>query len=435
MDVLKTPYFFIPKSDNLMKKFQWWVILICTFIGGSIQSFSLSLGPPLEKILEYIEKEYIKEANETTLTEAAIIGILRNLDPYCRYLNPQAFLQWRYQSLGELGGVGIEIEVEAEGLRIMTVYEDTPAYKAFITEGDLITKIDHIAINEKGNFEKDSLMLGPIGSTVTLEIQRPDRVFTISLQREAIQISPLRWYTEREIGYIRMNTFDSRTESALNHALHQMKEHSSNLQGLILDLRNNTGGTLESAIHISDAFLDQGTIVTVKGKADKYIERYDARPGDILQGLPMVVLINNGSASASEIVAGALQDRKRAQIVGTPSYGKGVGQKMIPLENGGAIFLTVEQYYTPKGKQINGVGIQPDFIVLARREFSENAENSNLKYGSASLKKEGVLRRESFKDGCHFEKTPYFVEYDYQLQRAIDLLRTQCFLKNSTEDQ
>jgi carboxyl-terminal processing protease len=316
-------------------------------------------------VFERVRSSYVEEVSDKALVESAINGMLSSLDPHSSYMDPQSFEDMQVQTKGEFGGLGIEVTMENGVVRVVSPIDDTPAFKAGLQPGDFIVAIDGEPVMGLSLSQAVDKMRGPVDSPIKLTIQRGQGdPFDVTLKRAVIKIQSVRSHLEGNIGYVRITSFSEQTDVGLKAAIDKLKQEAKGkLQGLVLDLRNNPGGLLDQAIAVSDDFIDQGEIVSTRGRDPKAAQRFNATPGDITSGLPMVVLINSGSASASEIVAGALQDHHRAIIMGTTSFGKGSVQTIIPLPGHGAIRLTTARYYTPSGRSIQGTGIAPDIEV------------------------------------------------------------------------
>src|SRR5271157_1202660 len=322
------------------------------------------------EVFERVRAEYVDEVSDDTLVESAINGMLTSLDPHSNYLNTKNFNDMKVQTRGEFGGLGIEVSMENGLVKVVSPIDDTPAARAGLKPGDLITHLDGDPVQGMTLPEAVDKMRGLVNSDIKLTIRREGREpFDVKLTRATIKIQSVRSHLEGDnIAYIRITTFNEQTDVGLNNAMKNLKQQAGNkLQGVILDLRNNPGGLLDQAVAVSDAFLDKGEIVSTRGRRSEEAQRYNARPGDIAAGLPVAVLINGGSASASEIVAGALQDHHRAILLGTRSFGKGSVQTIIPLAGHGAMRLTTARYYTPSGRSIQAKGIDPDIVVDAAK--------------------------------------------------------------------
>src|SRR3954447_249881 len=321
-------------------------------------------------VFELVRNDYVDEVKDDTLVEGAINGMLTALDPHSNYLNSKNFTDMKVQTRGEFGGLGIEVSMESGLVKVVSPIDDTPAANAGLKPGDLITHLDGTAVQGLTLPEAVEKMRGPVNSDVTLTIRREERdPFDVKLTRAIIKIRSVRSHLEgNNIAYIRITSFNEQTDVGLNNAMKKLKQDAAKkLAGIVLDLRNNPGGLLDQAVAVSDAFLDRGEIVSTRGRRSDDAQRYNARPGDVASGLPVVVLINGGSASASEIVAGALQDHHRAVVMGTKSFGKGSVQTIIPLGGHGAMRLTTARYYTPSGRSIQAKGIDPDVVVEAAK--------------------------------------------------------------------
>ena len=327
------------------------------------------------EVLEKINKEYVDEVNQSESMDSAINGLLQSLDPYSAYMSPEIFNEMQTETSGEFGGLGIEVSMESGVVKVISPIDDTPASRAGIKAGDYIVKIDDIQVQGKSLSEAVDLMRGPVGSGIKLTIRRrgEKKALTFSIVREIIQIQSVKAdLLEKNIGYIRLTSFNENSGSQIKKEIEKF-EKNKNLKSYILDLRNNPGGLLSQAIKISDFFLENGEIVSTKSRKTSENRKWFAKKGDLINGKTLLVLINYGSASASEIVAGALKDHKRAILLGESSYGKGSVQSIIPLKNNGAIRLTVAKYYLPSGKSISEVGVSPDI------EVSEDSDDFRIK--------------------------------------------------------
>ena len=317
------------------------------------------------EVLEKINKEYVDEINQSESMDAAIDGLLQSLDPYSAYMSPEIFNEMQTETSGEFGGLGIEVNMESGVVKVISPIDDTPASRAGIKAGDYIIKIDDIQVQGKSLSEAVDLMRGPVGSSIILTVRRigQKKALTFEIVREIIQIKSVKAdLLKNNIGYLRLTSFNENSDEQIKKQISEF-EKNENINSYILDLRNNPGGLLSQAIRISDFFLDNGEIVSTKSRKASENRKWFAKKGDLIGGKTLVVLINYGSASASEIVAGALQDHKRAIILGENSYGKGSVQSIIPLKNKGAIRLTVAKYYLPSGKSISEVGVSPDIEI------------------------------------------------------------------------
>jgi carboxyl-terminal processing protease len=317
-------------------------------------------------VFERVRSEYVEKVTDEQLIEAAINGMLTALDPHSSYLNRKSFQDMQVQTRGEFGGLGIEVTMDNGMIKVVSPIDDTPAYRAGLQPGDLITHLDGEAISGMVLAEAVEKMRGPVGSDIKVTIRRGEGAepFDVAITRDVIKIQSVRFRQEGEVGYIRVTTFNEQTQTGVERAVERLeKDLGDKLTGYVIDLRNNPGGLLDQAISVSDAFLDKGEIVSTRGRKAEDGQRYNAKAGDLAKGKPMVVLINGGSASASEIVAGALQDHRRAIVLGTQSFGKGSVQTIIPMPGHGAMRLTTARYYTPSGRSIQALGIKPDIEV------------------------------------------------------------------------
>ena len=363
-----------------MKKIQLYFIIFLSsfFLSHSINSAEIDIYKKIDlfgEVLEKINKEYVDEINQSESMDSAINGLLQSLDPYSAYMSPEIFQEMQTETSGEFGGLGIEVSMEAGVVKVITPIDDTPASKAGIKAGDYIVKINNTQVQGKSLSEAVDLMRGLVGTDIELTVRRRGvkKALTFKITREIIEVQSVKSdLLENNIGYIRLTSFNDNSSQQIKKRIKKLKENE-NLKAFILDLRNNPGGLLSQAIKISDFFLEDGEIVSTKSRKKSENRKWFARKGDITNGKTLVVLINYGSASASEIVAGALKDHKRAIILGENSYGKGSVQSIIPLKNKGAIRLTVAKYYLPSGKSISEVGVRPDI------EVNEESDNFRIK--------------------------------------------------------
>src|SRR5438034_5988848 len=329
------------------------------------------------EVFERVRADYVDDVSDNSLVESAINGMLTSLDPHSNYLNSKNFNDMKVQTRGEFGGLGIEVSMENGLVKVVSPIDDTPAAHAGLKPGDLITHLDGTPVQGLTLPEAVDRMRGPVNSDINLTIRRESKEpFDVKLTRAIIKIQSVRSHIEsKNIGYIRITSFNEQTDVGLANAMKNLRQQADNkLIGVILDLRNNPGGLLDQAVAVADAFLEKGEIVSTRGKRAEEAQRYNARPGDIASGLPVAVLINGGSASASEIVAGALQEHHRAVLIGTKSFGKGSVQTIIPLPGHGAMRLTTARYYTPSGRSIQAKGIDPDIVVEAAKIEKEKGE-------------------------------------------------------------
>ena len=352
------------------------IIFLSFFYLSSANSSEVDIYKKIDlfgEVLEKINREYIDEINQSESMDSAINGLLQSLDPYSSYMSPEILEEMQTETSGEFGGLGIEVSMEAGVVKVISPIDDTPASKAGIKAGDYIVKINDTQVQGKSLSEAVDLMRGPVGSSIELTVRRrgEKKALTFNITREIIEIQSVKSeLLEENIGYIRLTSFNENSSDQIEKQIKKLKKNK-NLNSFILDLRNNPGGLLNQAIRISDFFLENGEIVSTKSRKKSDNRKWFAKKGDITDGKTLLVLINYGSASASEIVAGALKDHKRAIVIGENSYGKGSVQSIIPLKNRGAIRLTVAKYYLPSGKSISEVGVRPDIEV--------NEEGDNFK--------------------------------------------------------
>lgn len=378
-------------------------------------------------IFEKIRTDYVEKPDERKLIEAAINGMLTSLDPHSGYLDPKSFRDMDIDMRGRFGGLGIEVTMEEGVLKVVTPIDDTPAFRAGIMTNDLIREIDGDAVQGLTLTQAVEKMRGPVNSNVKLRIERPGRkeLLEFTLTRSDIVVPAVRARMEGDdVGYIRISTFSEQTFDGLRRGIEKAIADApgDKLKGFIIDLRNNRGGRLDQAILVSDAFLDRGEIVSTRGRNTDETQRFSAKAGDLTRGKPVVVLINGGSASAAEIVAGAIQDHKRGQIMGTRSFGKGSVQTIIPMGANGALRLTTARYYTPSGKSIQAKGIDPDLVIL--QDIPDELKGKDETKGEAGLKGHlsGGAKPDEEKSGSS-SYIPTDKTKDNQLSAALDLLR------------
>ncbi|MGB4058261.1 MAG: S41 family peptidase [Alphaproteobacteria bacterium] len=403
-------------------------------------------------VFERARSQYVEPVEDKVLMENAINGMLSNLDPHSSYLNEEAFTDMQVSTKGEFGGLGIEVTLENGFVKVVSPIDDTPAFRAGILAGDYIVEIGGEPVMGMALSDAVDKMRGKVGTPIKLVVRREGEAepLDFELVRDIIKIQSVRHRVEGNVGYIRITTFNQNTQPGLEKAITEIKkELGSKLLAYVLDLRNNPGGLLDQAISVSDTFLDRGEIVSTRGRHESDTKRDNATPGDLGDGLPIVVLINGGSASASEIVSGALQDHKRAILLGTKSFGKGSVQTVIPLPGHGAMRLTTARYYTPSGRSIQAKGIEPDILV-------EPAKIESLKVGGLSEadlpgalkntdKKEELKESEKKEDAAKDKTDPSATDkdkdkksedekpQDYQLMRAVDLINGLSLYKNGQE--
>jgi carboxyl-terminal processing protease len=394
-------------------------------------------------VFERVRKDYVEKVSDKQLIESAINGMLTALDPHSGYLNEQSFKEMQVQTRGEFGGLGIEVTMENGLVKVVSPIDDTPAYKAGVQAGDYISEIDAEAVMGLTLSEAVEKMRGAVGSKIKLTILREKQPepLVLTLTRDLIRIKSVRARPENDVGYVRITSFSEQTYENLKDSIEKMRRENPKMKGLVLDLRNNPGGLLDQAVAVSDAFLDHGEIVSTRERDPDNTKRYSATKGDLISGLPMIVLINQGSASASEIVAGALQDHDRAIIMGVKSFGKGSVQTVIPLREHGAMRLTTSRYYTPSGHSIQAKGITPDIeveqakiakleepsLLGIRSEADLRGRLSNPEDEKAAGTGRPVPTSPS-KDGKVLDPKDQTLrgmdkEEDFQLARALDLLR------------
>src|SRR5438105_6653775 len=380
-------------------------------------------------VFELVRNDYVDDVKDDTLVEGAINGMLTALDPHSNYLNSKNFNDMKVQTRGEFGGLGIEVSMESGLVKVVSPIDDTPPARAGLKPGHLITHLDGNPVQGLTLPEAVEKMRGPVNSDINLTIRRESQEpFDVKLTRAIIKIQSVRSHLEgKNIGYIRVTSFNEQTDVGLNNAMKNLKQQADNkLIGVVLDLRNNPGGLLDQAVAVSDAFLEKGEIVPTRGRRADDAQRYNARPGDIASGLPMAVLINGGSASASEIVAGALQDHHRAVVIGTKSFGKGSVQTIIPLAGHGAMRLTTARYYTPSGRSIQAKGIDPDIVVEAAKiSKEEKAAKAGDKTAKATDKKDEKKddKTDAAAEPGAIDPAIMGTADDYQLARAVDMIR------------
>ena len=358
-------------------------ILFCLIFAQPIKSSENDIYKKIDlfgEVLEKINEDYVDEIDQSKSMDSAIDGLLQSLDPYSSYMSPEVFNEMQTETSGEFGGLGIEVGMEAGVVKVISPIDDTPASRAGIKAGDYIVKIDQAQVQGKSLSEAVELMRGPVGSKIELTVRRRGlkKALTFNIVREIIEIKSVKTdILEKNIGYIRLTSFNENSGDQIKKEIKRI-EKDVNIKSYILDLRNNPGGLLSQAIRISDFFLDNGEIVSTKSRKSSENRKWFAKKGDLTNGKALIVLINYGSASASEIVAGALKDHKRAILLGENSYGKGSVQSIIPLKNDGAIRLTVAKYYLPSGKSISEVGVSPDIEITEKSdEFKIKTETDN----------------------------------------------------------
>ena len=376
-------------------------------------------------IFERVRAQYVTPPEDAKLIESAINGMLTSLDPHSSYLNPDAAQDMRVQTRGEFGGLGIEVTMEDDLVRVISPIEDTPAARAGVIAGDFIAEIDGEEVRGMTLSDAVDRMRGEVNTSIELTIIREgaEEPIKLTIVRDVIKVRAVRFSLEDDIGYIKINSFTERTTDDLKAAIEQIRKDAGDteIEGYVLDLRLNPGGLLDQAVNVADAFLDRGEIVSTRGRDPRNVTRFDSRPGDLLEGKPIVVLINGGSASASEIVAGALQDHRRATVVGTKSFGKGSVQTIIPLAENGALRLTTALYYTPAGTSIQARGILPDIRV--EQPVPEELLGRTVSRGESELRGHIIGAEEDENGSGSSAYVPPDKEDDIQLNYALDLIR------------
>jgi len=401
---LVSPYVVYP-ADNEISEYDY-----LKFLGDSI---------------EKIKTDYVEHVENKEIVESAINGILSSLDPHSSFLNAKNLEDMKIQTKGLFGGLGIEVTMENGFVKVISPIDDTPAYKAGIKAGDYITHLNKKSVIGLTLDQAVGKMRGPVGSKLKVTIGRANvEPFDITIKRDVIKITSVRSRIEKDVGYVRITTFSEQTNKSTKEAIKKLKKNK-NLKGFVLDLRNNPGGLLEQAVYVSDLFLEKGEIVSTRGRDSENPETYKAKPGDVINGLPLVVLINGGSASASEIVAGALQDHKRAIILGTQSFGKGSVQTIIPVNPYGALRMTTARYFTPSGRSIQKKGISPDIVVEEAKLEKVKKRNGNRESDLRGALDNPNQEMENNDTNNEKESTN-----DFQLSRALDLVRGISLYKN-----
>lgn len=400
--------------------------------GGGTEELPLEQLRTFVEILNRVKQGYVEDVGDEELLENAIRGMLDGLDPHSAYLNPEEFKEISISTTGKFGGLGIEVQMQNGFVRVVAPIDDTPAKRAGIEAGDLIIRIDDTAVKGISLMDAVKMMRGEPGTDITLTILREERnePFKVDITRDIIRVKSVKArMLEPGYGYVRITQFSNQTGQSLIREIENLKSQSERpFKGLVLDLRNNPGGVLDAAVAVSDAFLDEGEIVSIKGRAENAQQRYRAEPGDILDKQPIVVLVNEGSASASEIVAGALQDKGRAVIMGSRTFGKGSVQTIVPLQNDAALKLTTARYYTPSGRSIQAEGIVPD-VEIQPVKVTARKDNGIAPFLEADLsgslentQKNGDEKKASEKDD-NGDTGAKLAERDYALYEALNLLK------------
>jgi len=440
-------------------------------VAATLVAFSLGFAPMVSKaaeeqknsadtyrllnlfgdVFERVRAEYVETPTDEELIEAAITGMLTALDPHSSFMNAKNFRDMQVNTRGEFGGLGIQVTMESGFIKVISPIDDTPAYRAGVESGDFITHLDGKPVQGLTLSQAVDRMRGRVGSDIKLTIRRQGvaEPFDVTITRAVIKITSVRSRVEGKVGYVRITSFNEQTDKGLESAMSKFEgELGDEMIGVVLDLRNNPGGLLDQAVKVSDAFLDRGEIVSTRSRKEEDTLRYNAAPGDLAKGLPVVVLINGGSASASEIVAGALQDHRRAIIMGTKSFGKGSVQTIMPLSGHGAMRLTTALYYTPSGRSIQAKSIDPDIIVeqaklekIATRQRTREADllgaiaNPDAKKEDDAGDGEKAPAAADDKPAVDAEKTDTQEPDDYQLARALDLLRGLSLYSNAQTER
>ena len=371
------------------------------------------------EVYNRVKNQYVEELTDKELVEKALNGMLQALDPHSSYMNEEVYKEMQVDTAGAFGGLGIEITTDKSFIKIVSPIDDTPAQKAGVQAGDYITHLDGVSVIDMTLKEAIDIMRGEVGASITLTIVRgTENPFDIEIERDIIKVQSVKHRLIDDIGVLRISTFNEQTSPGLKKIIEELESSDNPPIGYVLDLRNNPGGLLTESISVSDVFLEQGEIVSIRGREKKDVKVYSAKKGDLINKKPLIVLINEGSASASEIVAGALQDHDRAVIMGIKSFGKGSVQTIVPIDSG-AIRLTIAKYYTPSGDSIQAVGIEPD-IIVPRAELNIiddyfTFRESDYKDALENETNEGVEEEEDYTE---------LLENDYQLSRAIDAVKT-----------
>ena len=411
----------LPLSLTSMKK----LIFICITLFYTSQVYAdtketykqLSI---FNEVFNRVKNQYVEEVSDKELIEKALNGMLQALDPHSSFMNEESYKEMQIDTSGAFGGLGIEITTDKGFIKIVSPIDDTPAFEAGLQAGDYITHLDGVSVMDMTLKEAIDLMRGDVGTTITLTIIRStEEPFDVELKRDIIKVQSVKHRVINDVGILRISAFNEQTTSGLEKSIKELEGSENPPVGYVLDLRNNPGGLLTESVSVSDVFLEQGEIVSIRGRDKKDVQVYSAKKGDLINGKPLVVLINEGSASASEIVAGALQDHDRAVIMGMKSFGKGSVQTIVPIDSG-AIRLTIAKYYTPSGDSIQAIGIEPD-VVVPRAEIKII---DNYFTFSESDYKEALDNETTQGEESTTETQLDILEKDYQLSRAIDGVKT-----------
>ena len=372
------------------------------------------------EVYNRVKNQYVEELTDKELVEKALNGMLQALDPHSSYMNEEVYKEMQVETAGAFGGLGIEITTDKSFIKIVSPIDDTPAQKAGVQAGDYITHLDGVSVVDMTLKEAIDIMRGEVGSSITLTIVRgAENPFDVEIKRDIIKVQSVKHRFIDNVGVLRISTFNEQTTPGLKKIIEELESSDNPPIGYVLDLRNNPGGLLTESVSVSDIFLEQGEIVSIRGREKKDVQVYSAKKGDLINGKPLIVLINEGSASASEIVAGALQDHDRAVVMGIKSFGKGSVQTIVPIDSG-AIRLTIAKYYTPSGDSIQAVGIEPD-IIVPRAELNVIDEYFTFRESDYKDALENETNEESNEEEEDFTE---LLENDYQLSRAIDAAKT-----------
>ena len=372
------------------------------------------------EVYNRVKNQYVEELTDKELVEKALNGMLQALDPHSSYMNEEVYKEMQVETAGAFGGLGIEITTDKSFIKIVSPIDDTPAQKAGVQAGDYITHLDGVSVVDMTLKEAIDIMRGEVGSSITLTIVRgAENPFDVEIKRDIIKVQSVKHRFIDNVGVLRISTFNEQTTPGLKKIIEELESSDNPPIGYVLDLRNNPGGLLTESVSVSDIFLEQGEIVSIRGREKKDVQVYSAKKGDLINGKPLIVLINEGSASASEIVAGALQDHDRAVVMGIKSFGKGSVQTIVPIDSG-AIRLTIAKYYTPSGDSIQAVGIEPD-IIVPRAELNVIDEYFTFRESDYKDALENETNEESDEEEEDFTE---LLENDYQLSRAIDAAKT-----------
>ena len=372
------------------------------------------------EVYNRVKNQYVEELTDKELVEKALNGMLQALDPHSSYMNEEVYKEMQVETAGAFGGLGIEITTDKSFIKIVSPIDDTPAQKAGVQAGDYITHLDGVSVVDMTLKEAIDIMRGEVGSSITLTIVRgAENPFDVEIKRDIIKVQSVKHRFIDNVGVLRISTFNEQTTPGLKKIIEELESSDNPPIGYVLDLRNNPGGLLTESVSVSDIFLEQGEIVSIRGREKKDVQVYSAKKGDLINGKPLIVLINEGSASASEIVAGALQDHDRAVVMGIKSFGKGSVQTIVPIDSG-AIRLTIAKYYTPSGDSIQAVGIEPD-IIVPRAELNVIDEYFTFRESDYKDALENETNEKSDEEEEDFTE---LLENDYQLSRAIDAAKT-----------